>query len=255
MLIATPYSHLFKDSELRRAILERSDAVEIRKPVQAGESDLPEIFHCEYSLVAQWNVAMIQEFKDLASTAPPLLLSLHVSSRYQNNRVDDGVFVGIGQPMAEEELFSNAIVNMESIRNIFTDDVRVLIENNNDLATDAYQLVTDAGFLRELAQSVSVGLLLDIAHFRISAYNKGIAEQEYLAQLPLDAVEQLHLSRHDFYNGRACDAHEALTAPDWDCLRALLDRLSTVEYLTLEYYKNGNVLLEQLEQLANIAKG
>ncbi|MGE4504850.1 MAG: DUF692 family multinuclear iron-containing protein [Desulfovibrionaceae bacterium] len=247
MLIATPHSHLFTDEALRADILARSDAVEIRSASQAGQSGLPEIYHCELSIVAPWTEGERAMLAGLAGAGLGLV-SFHSGSRYVENRLEGGAFVGVGEPMGREQMLAHARENAAIARQALG-RVRLLVENNNDLGTDAYETVTDPDFLAEALDAADADLLLDVAHARISAVNRGQDERAYLGALPLGRVRQVHLSRHAVAEGRAKDAHDPLEEEDWQWVSELLYRGMPLEYVTVEYYKDGPTLLRQLERL------
>lgn len=254
--VATPFSDLFSDPADRRAILAATDVVEIRHPHQVGMLDSRMIFHCDLSLVVPWGADDLETLGQVAESSTLEAVSFHVLSRYMRNELVDGMFHGIDQPMNEETMFKNANNNVSSVREILHENVSIMLENNNHLGPDAYDVVTDPCFLKELVEQHHIGLLLDVAHARITAHNTGCSLEEYLTGLPFGRCEQVHLSRHGVTaGGRAVDAHEALEAEDWALFESLIAAsLPRVRYATLEYYKDCNGLLQQLERLRGILK-
>jgi uncharacterized protein (UPF0276 family) len=251
--IATPFSNLFDDQQLRERLLEVSDVVEIRNPEQANKSGKPEIYHCSLSLVANWHSSDKESLRGLRD-AGLKLISFHVSSRYAKNKIVDGRFCGCGKPFTRNQMLKNAAENIAYVQSIFGDSIPILVENNNDLKTSAYEIVTDPEFLSQIIQENSLCLLLDIAHAKISAYNRGLTIQEYLANLPLSKVVQVHLARHIVQKGFAYDAHEFLLSSDWDFFCALLPRVLNLSFITIEYYRDGSRLLSQIAILDEILK-
>ncbi len=253
--IATPCSTLITDKKSEHAVCSRSDAIELRRVEDTGKSGLPELFHCELSVVQRWSEADRDELRELAAQTNLVLLSLHVSSRFQNNILEEGVFIGSGKPYTHAALLKNAYENAAFVRSAFGPQVDLLVENNNDLRTDAYEIVTEPSFISELCLAVDAGLLLDVAHARISAHNKGLTDEEYFTLLPLDQVRQVHLSKHGIRGEWAYDAHCELDEDDWSFFMALLDGLPRLEYATIEVYQNLESLLVMLDRLHAIAKG
>lgn len=256
MLIASPRSSLFERPEDARRILDASDALEVRHAAHGAEVDGTGLFHCELSLVAPWNRDEAGEIGAAASAVVDAggrleVVSFHLASRYVRNRVEGGAFVGEGDPMTREAMLAHAARNALLARESCP-GANLLVENNNHLGTDAYELVTDPGFIGDLAAHAGVGLLLDVAHARITARNTGVDERDYLMALPLGSVRQVHLSRHGSDGARAWDAHEPLDEHDWRYFKELRPLLPDLRYVTIEYYRDADALLAQLARLRSI---
>ncbi len=256
--IATPYSHLFESPDIKRTIISLSDMTEIRGPDQVFDITSSVLWHCELSLVRQWadkHLAYLSSIVDGLRSANVRLdvVSFHVPSRYQTNDVMEGAFVGRGEPMPEDEMLVNAGVNALTVRNMLNQagfsNARLLVENNNHLGSDAYDTVTSPVFINRLLDLTDFGLLLDVAHARITAANTGQDEQTYFEKLPLGRAVQIHLSRHSLLEGRARDSHDTLEDDDWDFFLGLMPQLPRLAYATIEFYKDANVLAGLLKRL------
>lgn len=252
MRIATPFSTLFHERQDMDAILALSDAVEIRQPGQQMAVDLPLLYHSELSVAARWSDREKQDFSRLAAETDFELISFHLLSRYQENICVNGAFRGQGVPYSRDELFRNVRENVEFVRGVILHDLPVLIENNNDLASDAYQTVTDAEFINCIILESNLFLLWDVSHSIISAFNNDISLESYLAKLPLDRCLQVHLSRHAVRGRLAYDAHEAITEEDWHFFEQCLSQLPLLRYVTIEYYMDTQKLMNQLTILRKI---
>lgn len=251
--VATPFSDLFDDPEQARRITEASDLLEIRHPLQAAEVQGPALYHCELSLVAPWEDTGREELasvdRGLARTGARLEgISFHLPSRYSDNVLRDGAFEGKGEPMDAPSMLANAARNADLARRSFP-GVSLMVENNNHLGTDAYEVVTDASFIAELTAVTDAGILLDVAHARITAANTGVGEEEYLSALPLERVWQVHLSKHGYSGGSATDAHDMLGEEDWDYFAALSTVIINLRFATIEYYRDAPGLLAQIDRL------
>jgi len=249
--IATPYSTLFEDEAAKKTILSLSDAVELRGPGQAETVSGPFLFHCEMSLVSAWSEEERAGLSAMAENTTFEAVSFHVLSRYARNQIQDGAFHGKGKPHTEAEMLENAARNAHFARSVFQDAL-LLVENNNDLGTDAYEKVTDPEFLLKIMEANGLYLLLDIAHAKISSQNRHISLDDYLEGLDLEKTIQVHLSRHGEKDGRAFDAHEALRDEDWEFFEDRLSQMPALKYATVEYYKDAAVLADQLGKLRSI---
>lgn len=75
------------------------------------------------------------------------------------------------------------------------------------------------------------GLLLDISHARISARYLGMDEREYMDQLPVDRLSEVHFTGIHQIGNRLQDHLEALE-PDWEILEWVLGRISSGDWPT-----------------------
>jgi uncharacterized protein (UPF0276 family) len=83
--------------------------------------------------------------------------------------------------------------------------------------------------IRQVLDETGCGLLLDISHARIAAHHLGLDEQEYMAQLPVDRLRELHFTGLHNLNGRLQDHLEALQE-DWPILDWVMERIRTGEW-------------------------
>ena len=99
--------------------------------------------------------------------------------------------------------------------------------------------------IREILQDTGCSLLLDLAHARVAAAYRGVSVYEYLEQLPLTDVPQLHISGTREKGGVLVDAHEPLEDADYNILDWVLARTNS-EILTLEYYRDDKPALKEM---------
>ncbi len=249
ILIATPYSDLFADENEMASLCGCSDIIELRKPAQMGKIAGKVLFHSEINLAAQWEKDEFDTLAAIAAKGNLAALSFHLPSCYARNAMQGNRFIGIGSPWSKEEMLRHAAENILVVRRLFGDGVDIMVENNNDLLTDAYEVVADPRFITELIGQNGIYLLLDIAHARISAHNRKREERHYFEELPLTRTRQVHLSRFAVKDGMAIDAHAALEEDDWLFCHRWLGRLPQLRYVTIEYYKDAAVLRAQLDRL------
>jgi hypothetical protein len=258
ILVATPYSHIFSDERVKARILGLSDMAEIRGPEQAMCATQTVLWHCELSLVREWrnrHISYLSEMVEGFRAAGVYLkgASFHIPSRYEKNEVVCGAFVGQGSPMSAQQMLKNSKINSQTIRSILGisgfNEATLLVENNNHLGTDAYDVVTEPLFIESLLDLTGFGLLLDVAHGRITAINTNQPELDYFEKLPIERAQQIHLSRPDIRGNVAVDAHEALTNDDWEFFHFLMTLAPNIKYATIEYYKNSDILEGLLTRL------
>ncbi len=114
-------------------------------------------------------------------------------------------------------------------------DVPIILENPPLYFAAPGSTMGQADFIRELASATGVGLILDLSHLMISAYNMGAEAESEVDRLPLENVVEVHMSGHSLQSGVMWDDH-AVTAPESEfrLLDRVLDRVRP-EAVTLEY--------------------
>jgi len=89
--------------------------------------------------------------------------------------------------------------------------------------------------INRLLYDNDVNLLLDLAHAKVTALYKDWKIYEYLKNLPLDRIKEIHVSGsgYDQY-GFPDDTHQAMCDDDYELLYWVLER-SNPDIVTLEY--------------------
>jgi uncharacterized protein (UPF0276 family) len=129
--------------------------------------------------------------------------------------------------------------------------VPVILENIEPLPFDGYDFEVQTKRIKKVIEETDCGFLLDIAHARVSAARLGIEIHEYLNDLPLNRVVQVHLSGPRLRGGRLVDAHEPLQDADYALLDFVLEQ-TRPQVVTLEYIREQEALREQLFRLRGI---
>jgi uncharacterized protein len=136
------------------------------------------------------------------------------------------------------------------LRGFLDKGIKIGLENNNYFPTPAYDIVTDSDFISEVVNEFGIYLLLDIAHAMVTCHNQGLRYNDYVNSLPLARLIQLHICRPEVPStGIARDSHEA---PDHLMMRevvALVKKYPQIRYLTIEYYKDKDRLVQSLREL------
>jgi uncharacterized protein (UPF0276 family) len=83
----------------------------------------------------------------------------------------------------------------------------LLFENPSSYCRFDHDEMAESEFIARMARRTGCGLLLDVNNVYVSAHNHGWNAYEYLAQLPLERVRQIHLAGHT--PGELCiDTHD-----------------------------------------------
>ncbi|MBL8650034.1 MAG: DUF692 domain-containing protein [Sphingopyxis sp.] len=86
---------------------------------------------------------------------------------------------------------------------------RILIENPSSYVTFRSSDRSEWEFLAEMAERADCLLLLDVNNIYVSARNHGFDPLEYLAGLPGDRIQQIHLAGHSDMGDYVIDTHDA----------------------------------------------
>lgn len=132
----------------------------------------------------------------------------------------------------------------------------VLLENFNYHPTNAYEYICEPPVVHEILDATGCGMLLDLAHARISAVNmKWPSEQAYLQALPLERVREIHFTRPGWQGDQRVDLHRPVEQDDLDSLGWVLERTPT-RAVTLEVEElPREKLIEQLALMRRFLDG
>lgn len=86
---------------------------------------------------------------------------------------------------------------------------RILIENPSSYVTFRSSDRSEWDFLAEMAARADCLLLLDVNNIYVSARNHGFDPQDYLAGVPADRIQQIHLAGHSDMGDYVIDTHDA----------------------------------------------
>ena len=151
--------------------------------------------------------------------------------------------VPLSSPVSDEEYLGLALENVEWLRGEYSGYLH--LENLNYFPTGGYERVCDPDFICRLTEATGAGLLLDIGHAVISARNLSYSDPlSYILELPLHSVLEIHVSHAGLVNGIFEDLHEAPGEDDLALVESVADLGQSVEYLTVEYYRDPRILCD-----------
>jgi hypothetical protein len=152
-------------------------------------------------------------------------------------------------PMTATDYLEQAQKNVAFLRKQFTGKIKV--ENLNYFPSGGHEIVCEAEFIARIVRDTGIELLLDIGHLTISMENLETTHEEYLDQLPLETVSEVQISGSNIMNGIWEDTHEVPNQRDFDLLDHLCQRTSA-QYVTLEYYKDDQKLVDAYQKMAKL---
>jgi uncharacterized protein (UPF0276 family) len=151
--------------------------------------------------------------------------------------------------LPRDELFANICRNVRALAGAIP--TPLILENLDYCAGGAYEHICEPAFIAAVLDATGAGLLLDLAHARVSASRLGAPIEAYLGGLPLERVRQLHISGPRLRDGVLFDAHEQLLEEDYALLEWVLRRSEPLA-LTLEYNREELTLRQELERLRGL---
>lgn len=106
---------------------------------------------------------------------------------------------------------------------------RILLENVSTYVSYKDSELTEWEFLAEIARRADCLILLDVNNIYVSAYNHGFDADAYLAGIPAERVQQIHLAGHSNCGDHIIDTHDAdVIDPVWDLYAKAIARLGPV---------------------------
>jgi sialic acid synthase SpsE len=238
--LALAVSHLLSEPSLEgRKLMGLAEALEIKGLPEPSwlPGDKPRVFHSGLGLVEE---GFVESFGAIG----PYLAEKGVASfscdlgpaaeRYQGIRPASRV-------LSEAEIEARIAESLRAVRKAFPGQVAV--ENYNYYPTGLYEHVCRPDFIHRILRRFDLGLVLDLAHAAVTAHNQGLGLLAYLRELPLERVEEIHLSKPylPWAKGKmACDAHLCPSSREirWlsDLLKILPARDGPGILLVVEFY-------------------
>lgn len=114
-----------------------------------------------------------------------------------------------------------------------------LLENNVYYVTIPNQDMSEPEFLNALAARTGCGLLLDLHNVYTNARNHGFNTVDFISQLDLSRVVEIHIAGGEEFDDMYTDAH-AGPCPDevWELLDWVMARASNVCAVTFEFHES-----------------
>jgi uncharacterized protein len=126
-----------------------------------------------------------------------------------------------------EEALAHIVARVSEVQDFLGQ--RILLENVSSYVSFQDSELSEWEFIAEIAGRADCLLLLDINNIYVSAYNHGFDAQAYLAGIPAERVQQIHLAGHSNCGDYIIDTHDAdVIDPVWDLYAKAIARLGPV---------------------------
>lgn len=260
MKLLTPISHLFKDENNAQKIIEVSDFLEARERTSELKFINTTHYHIDFDLNIGINEDQIQFLVDKVKPRDEIqFLTFQASRDCYEIELRKGVYYPISKPIPLANQIENTKKSLKQIKDIIGSDRCIGIENNNYYPTGAYDICTSTNYLTEVIYRLNCDLLFDIAHALVTCANKRISFTNYSKKLlETRRCTQIHLCQPKYlYNGEpilAIDSHEI---PSFELTEISINlcRKWGIELITVEYYKNAEILISYLNFIKEKIKG
>ena len=188
--------------------------------LEAVRQYYPMTFHCVGMSLAgtdPLDMEYLKRVKRLADAIEPAWISDHLCfTQFGEHCFHDLLPV----PYTQEAL-NLTTDRIDQVQTFF--QKKILVENVSSYLQFEQSEMSEAEFVAELLKKTDCGLLLDINNIYVSAYNHQFDAQEYLDQLPLDRVAEIHLAGYEDRGEYLLDAHNnSVSEPVWDLYRSVL---------------------------------
>ena len=126
--------------------------------------------------------------------------------------------------------------NIQQIRHYI--DTPLILENITYMVNLPGAEMTEAQFIGEIVDRANCGLLLDITNLYINSINHGYSIQEFLKQIPLEKVVQLHFVGGHWHDNVLIDSHSHATPLEiWQLMKEIIPQ-TNVNGVVLERDEN-----------------
>ena len=117
-----------------------------------------------------------------------------------------------------------------------------------------FRASVEPALMWSLVEAEGVGVMLDLAHLRVTAYHLGLDVYAFARSLPLYAVREIHVSGPAYIHGLGLrDDHQEMVEEDYALLEWVLP-LTKAEIVTLEYPKARTVKESFDEQVVSLER-
>ena len=251
--IVTPVSHLFFDKRNAEFISKNSDLLEIRERTINLNFKNEKFFHCDEDLTLPWSKNFKLQFEKIVKKKKNLkYITFQATRCCLNAKIVNKVYILSGRKFTKQEMLKEAKKNTKWLKNKFRNKFKIGLENNNYYPTKAYDIIADADFISQVVRDNNLFFLLDIAHAKVTASNKKINYENYLKNLPLDLMLQIHICRPKINKKLSFDTHYLPSKKMFKEIKLISKKYKNLKFLTIEYYKDAKKLVNNIRDLKKI---
>jgi len=130
----------------------------------------------------------------------------------------------------------------------------LILENITYMMRFPSSQMSEGEFIRRILEETDCGLLLDVTNLYINSINHNFCWREFLDELPIERVVQLHFVGSHSHGGKLIDAHAHKTGEEiWKVFREVCSR-TNVKGAILERDENFPPFAEILDEMKTARK-
>ncbi len=153
-----------------------------------------------------------------------------------------------------EEAVTHIVARVQAIQEFL--GRRILLENVSSYVGYRQSELTEWEFLSEITRRADSLILLDVNNVYVSAYNHGFDAEQYLAGVPAERVQQIHIAGHSNCGDYIIDTHDAdVIDPVWALYAKAIERLGPVSTMIErdDHIPPLSELVTELDQARRVA--
>lgn len=201
----------------------------IPRQLAAVRADYPITLHCvgmSLGGTEPLDIGYLRTIKRLIQTYEPAQVSDHLCfSSHASHQYHDLLPL----PYTEEALLHVAD-RIQRVQDFL--GLRVLVENVSSYLTYRHSTLGEAEFLAALSDTADCDLLFDVNNAYVNEINHGAAAGDFLQQLPLGRIREIHLAGYEDKGDYLIDAHNnRVSDPVWALYADVIQQLPDVPVL------------------------
>lgn len=132
-------------------------------------------------------------------------------------------------------------------------DLPIAVENVSAYARMPGGEMSEQAFVAEVVREANCRLLLDVNNVYVNAHNFGFDARQFLDQLPLERVIQVHMAGHEVQDDALLDTHgSSVSDPVFDLLAYAVERMPHHPPILLERDNDIPALSELVPELVRL---
>jgi hypothetical protein len=111
-------------------------------------------------------------------------------------------------------------------------ELPIAVENVSSYLEYTDSEMTEWEFLSEVCELADCGILLDVNNVFVSSANHSFDPVQYIENIPLERVAQIHIAGHSEQDGYLLDTHDNFVRPEvWELYRAVVAKIGATNTL------------------------
>ena len=254
--LLTPISHLFNDANNASKIIACSDVLEGRERTITKKFDNTTHFHIDFDLnigITDGQLSFLNEH--ISSRSNVDVITFQVARDCEKVKLSNNMYYPESPIISFSDQLANVASSIALLRNTLGSHISFGVENNNYYPSGAYDICSSAAFLEAIVEQNDIHLLFDIAHAKVTCANRRIDYSQYQDKLLSLDCRQLHLCEPTIpkdSGSLAIDSHNLPSHSSMLEAHHLCEEYG-IKYLTVEYYKSADLLINCLNHLRSLS--